>query len=806
MRVGTSAATALVFFAVSATVGLTVATWNNHPEAAQLASAAAMRPPIVRAALDRLPELRTENGIVAPLPPAAEPPAGPAVERLVIGRGDTVMGLLLDAGIERSDAFLASRALARRYDPRRLRRGQTLSVIVEHGSKGRPRLVALDLALGARRHVVVSRQGRSFHARRQAAPFDPGVVAEPPGTPGLRTLELRRGDTLMKLLVAAGSRRLDADRAISAIARYVDLRRLQIGQKLTVVFGDSATAPALVAVSLALGGERFVVAARADDGSFRARRAKAPLVRALAPPLAKPAKTEAPVPPTADDGTLYRTLDARKGDTLMSLLLRAGSSRRDADAAIEALSRHYDPRRLQIGQALTVVLERAAGTRPRLTRVSLAVGADRVVVAGRGGDGGFTSGPGPTPLADAMDQAMAAAAPAAPPVTFAALPDETVSATTALDKGDTLMAALMRIGSDRRDAAAAIASAGRVLDLRRLQVGKRITAVFTIDGSGVRRTLARLTLTTEPGRRVEVGRGDDGGFATREVEIPLERALIHAGGRIETSLYDAARAAEVPRSILMQMIGAFSYDVDFQRELHRGDRFEVLFERYLDESGTVVRDGEVLYAALAQAGGTLKLYRFRDRQGRTDYYTEDGQSVRKALLRTPIDGARLTSGYGLRKDPIRGYTRMHRGVDFGARAGTPIMAAGNGVVERAGWYGGYGRYVRIRHRSGYGTAYAHMRRIAKGIRRGVRVRQGQVIGYVGSSGHSTGPHLHYEVLFNGRQINPMKVKLPSGEKLRTADLDAFRSWRDELERTLAAVPLVRHVAEATPVACAAVGC
>ena len=190
----------------------------------------------------------------------------------------------------------------------------------------------------------------------------------------------------------------------------------------------------------------------------------------------------------------------------------------------------------------------------------------------------------------------------------------------------------------------------------------------------------------------------------------------------------------------------------------------------------------MLYATLILGGKRIELHRFTPESGRTDYFGPDGQSVRKTLMRTPIDGARISSGFGRRKHPVLGYTKMHRGTDFAASRGTPVYAAGDGVIERSSRNGAYGNYIRIRHNGTYKTAYAHLNGYAKGIRSGARVKQGQVIGYVGTTGRSTGPHLHYEVHVNGKQVNPRKIKMPSGEKLKGKDLEAFAAARHELQQ------------------------
>jgi murein DD-endopeptidase MepM/ murein hydrolase activator NlpD len=233
----------------------------------------------------------------------------------------------------------------------------------------------------------------------------------------------------------------------------------------------------------------------------------------------------------------------------------------------------------------------------------------------------------------------------------------------------------------------------------------------------------------------------------------------------------------------MSMIKMLSWDVDFQRDIQPGDRFEVMYERYYTDGGKFVRTGDVLYANLILSGKSHPIYRHTSKGGTTDYFDAKGVSARKALLRTPIDGARLTSNFGKRHHPILGYTMMHRGVDFAAPVGTPIYAAGDGIVDVREREGAYGNYIRVRHNSDYATAYAHMSRFAPRIQKGSRVKQGQVIGFVGSTGRSTGPHLHFEVLQKGQQINPMAVKMPIGDKLAGAELERFAQQRTRIGAT-----------------------
>jgi murein DD-endopeptidase MepM/ murein hydrolase activator NlpD len=232
------------------------------------------------------------------------------------------------------------------------------------------------------------------------------------------------------------------------------------------------------------------------------------------------------------------------------------------------------------------------------------------------------------------------------------------------------------------------------------------------------------------------------------------------------------------------MIRAFSYDVDFQREIHPGDTFSALYERVHDEFGNATGVGRLLYGEMVLSGVRLRLYRFTTPDGETGFFNAVGENIRKPLLRTPIDGARLTSNFGMRFHPILGYSRMHRGVDFGAPIGTPVYAAGDGVVTRAGRASGYGNYIEIDHNQEYATAYGHLSEFARGLHEGARVRQGDVIGYVGMTGMATGPHLHYEVHDYGVQIDPLSVRMPALTQLAGSQLKAFQNTRSAVDRAL----------------------
>lgn len=357
-----------------------------------------------------------------------------------------------------------------------------------------------------------------------------------------------------------------------------------------------------------------------------------------------------------------------------------------------------------------------------------------------------------------------------------------ITAMLVVESGDTMAGLFTDAGIPYGQALAAIESLNGIWDPRRLAVGQQVALTF-IPGADEETAPTLIGFATELSydRRVTVTRNEDGSFSAVEEVINFETALHRAVGTINSSLYADGNAAGIPSGILAAMTRAFSYDVDFQRSIQPGDTFEAVFEESVDADGNAVATGALIYASLNLSGELLEIYRFERGDGSVDYFTPDGTSVRKALLRTPIDAARISSGFGMRNHPILGYSRMHAGIDFAAPTGTPIYAAGDGTVAVAGWNRGYGNYVRIRHNGTTQTAYGHLSRFASGISAGVRVQQGQVIGYVGSTGLATGSHLHYEVLVNGSQVNPLSVQLPPGDPLTGADLQRFQAWRAEFD-------------------------
>ena len=273
-------------------------------------------------------------------------------------------------------------------------------------------------------------------------------------------------------------------------------------------------------------------------------------------------------------------------------------------------------------------------------------------------------------------------------------------------------------------------------------------------------------------------------FLLKENILQLYRKEVVVKNVIKNNLYSSAVASGIEPNIIVEFARIFGFEVDFQRDIRKGDWFEILYEKFEDDNDKVRDTGKIIYASMYVNGEEINLYNFNFKNDE-EYYDIKGKSITKSLMKTPINGARLSSSFGMRKHPILGYNKMHRGTDFAAPSGTPIMASGSGTITRARWCGGGGNCVKIKHNSNYETIYAHMKAFAKGIREGKKVRQGQIIGYVGSTGLSTGPHLHYEVLVNGKKVNSQKLKLPSGKILKGDARKQFELDRIKIDLKLA---------------------
>lgn len=354
--------------------------------------------------------------------------------------------------------------------------------------------------------------------------------------------------------------------------------------------------------------------------------------------------------------------------------------------------------------------------------------------------------------------------------------------------GETLAAAVERAGVTAAEAEQAVATLARAMDTVNIKAGLAFEAAIAQPAGGDRAArLIGLSLRTGPATAVTLSRTFDGALRLRALEEKVSDETTVADGEIQGSLYESAQRLGATPAITAQVAKLFAHKLDFQRDIQPGDDFRLVFDRRVTESGRTIETGDLEYAELHG----VKFFRFERDDGQAEYFDETGKNIRGFLLRTPVDGARLTSGFGKRRHPILGYARAHQGVDFGAGSGTPVLAAGDGVVVKAGRWGGYGNWLQIRHSGGWDTGYAHLSRYAKGLRPGMKVRQGQVVAYVGTTGLSTGPHLHYEVWQRGRRVNPVGAKVPQGTVLAGAELRRFQAQKGRVERLLAEGPAAK---------------
>lgn len=357
--------------------------------------------------------------------------------------------------------------------------------------------------------------------------------------------------------------------------------------------------------------------------------------------------------------------------------------------------------------------------------------------------------------------------------------------TLTIGSGDTIAGLLQKNGVNGSDAYDTVETLKEHFDPRKIRAGQKVTIhMKPLPESGYE--LASMDMKLDKLRDVTISKSEDG-FKSTLHEKETETKTFAGTTSIQTSIYSSAAKAGIPQSIVAEMIRVYSWNVDFQRDIRQGDKIEVLYEAETTEDGDVIKYGNVLYANLSVNGKELPMYRFTKKDGSSDFFDPKGMSIKKTLMKTPIDGARLSSGFGMRRHPVLGYNKMHKGVDFAAASGTPIYAAGDGKITYAGRKGGYGNYIQIRHNGTLRTAYAHMKGFKKGIGTGSYVKQGEVIGYVGTTGRSTGPHLHYEVLKNGVQVNPRSVDLPTGEELTGTDLANFKKERSNFDRLYASL-------------------
>jgi len=358
------------------------------------------------------------------------------------------------------------------------------------------------------------------------------------------------------------------------------------------------------------------------------------------------------------------------------------------------------------------------------------------------------------------------------------VPAQAMSREAEVEAGQDFSEMLIDAGVDNAEAKAAMNALAQVYSMQKLRAGQNVTLTFS--RTPQIETFTGAVFQPDDTKEITVTRQANGTFAASAKMIPIIRERIAAQGEIRSSVFDAGERAGVPHAVMAAMIRVYAHSIDFQRDIHQGDSFEILYDQPKTVQGKAVGEGSIIYAAMHIGKEVKPIYRVTFADKTVDYFDAAGRSARRSLLRTPVAAAHITSGYGMRMHPLLGYSKMHKGVDFGAPIGTPIFAAGSGIIEEIGVKGGFGRYMKIRHAGGIETAYGHMSRFNSHLYRGAHVNQGEVIAYVGNSGRSTGPHLHFEVHINGEQVNPLSVKTPLGRVLEGAQLAQFKSGQTQI--------------------------
>ncbi len=347
--------------------------------------------------------------------------------------------------------------------------------------------------------------------------------------------------------------------------------------------------------------------------------------------------------------------------------------------------------------------------------------------------------------------------------------------------GETLEAAVRRTGIGKDEAKQAVTMLGQAFDIAKIKAGMAVEAhIAQPIGQQSSAKLMGLSLQVGPATAVSLSRALDGALQLHKLEEKVVDQTVVASGKMEGSLFASTQKAGISPELTVQVAKLFQHKLDFSRDIQAGDRFSMVVDRKVTASGKAISTGDLLFAEIEAKGGTTKLYRFTPVGSKeAQFFDEFGKSIRSMLLRTPLDTVRITSSFGMREHPILGYTRMHMGIDFGAPTGTPVYAAGDGVVEKAAWTNGYGRWLQIKHAGGIETGYGHLSRWA--VRQGEHVHQGQVVAYVGSTGLSTGPHLHFEEMVNGQKVNPSKLKSPPSVALAGKELAAFKAEKARID-------------------------
>ena len=355
-----------------------------------------------------------------------------------------------------------------------------------------------------------------------------------------------------------------------------------------------------------------------------------------------------------------------------------------------------------------------------------------------------------------------------------------------IKNGDTIQKILKKLKVQNNEIQTVINQYKKYGNPNQLLVGNIINIIIEKNLTTNKNFIVKFSVPITKSTTIAIIRDEDNKITSQKIITKLYKKKTLAENIITKNLYSSAIEAKINPDTIIEFARIFGFEIDFQRDIRKNDYFKIIYEKYFDENGEFIKSGSILFAHMSVNGREISLYKFGDDKN-YGYFDINGKSVEKALMKTPINGARLSSSFGMRKHPISGFTKMHQGTDFAAPMGTPIMASGTGTVTRAKWCGGGGNCIKIKHNSTYDTIYAHLKSFAKGIKVGKKIRQGQIIGFVGSTGMSTGPHLHYEVIINGQKVNSQKLQLPSGKVLKGDEREKFEIHRIKTDVLIAEI-------------------
>ena len=705
--------------------------------------------------------------------------------KIVIESGDTIEKVFRQYKLLKNDRNRAIHAMRKVFNPRKILSGQAITLITINSKKGK-NLQQVVIQLRKRTFIDIRKQKNGFYTAKKTRNPEYALMPMPtPSRPNKRSLlaetnntinfnnqnnsdskvdlldrqdqttnkeyinlssqinpsqdlvtfRTRPGDTLASIISNTNAYALDRDKAISLLREEFNPRHLRVGQEVSVLTELNNKKTHLLGVSIKLSDSKYLEVLMGKDGSFNLEHTDRPM-NSIFDSEVNPKKH------SRKSGSLES--NHNNNESRNNLKYIKGNEEKDLDQEIKL----KDTRASKISPIRRPI---------KAKEMQFALdGAEIAAASPMTPSRNFYIG-----LVKQQNSNQINTHPKNKPIRVS------------IEKGEGLSTVLKRAGISSLTSDEIIKAFRKVYDPRKLQIGQTLEFNFSqTNNNGV---LEKLTMNISPKQKLIVERGEKGNLIASQALRSTSQILRHSDGKIESSLYLAAKKSGLPIEILMEVVHIFGFAVDWQRDVQSGDHFSVLYEVLIDKEMNPVGYGSVIFASLTLSESETSIFRYEFNDGSSDYFEENGKSVRRALMRTPINGARLSSGYGMRRHPVQGYNKMHRGLDFAAPTGTPIMAAGDGKIDKIGRYNSYGKYIRIRHNSTYSTAYAHLSRYAKNLKRNSRVKQGQVIGYVGSTGRSTGPHLHYEILSNGKQINPSKVKLPSGRQLKTKEIVNFHN-------------------------------